>query len=62
MKATIGLAMRPTPVERLARVSRALGADVWVKRDDLTGLGLSGTKFESSSVCCRTLLAGTRIQ
>lgn len=40
----VELARLPTPVERLARLSEALGAEVWVKRDDLTGLGLSGNK------------------
>ena len=34
----------PTPLEPLARLSGALGADVWVKRDDLTGLGGGGNK------------------
>jgi len=38
------LARRPTPVHRLERLSGMLGAEVWVKRDDLTGLGLSGNK------------------
>lgn len=38
------LARVPTPVERLDRLSRALGVEVWVKRDDLTGVGLSGNK------------------
>ncbi|CTQ55577.1 D-cysteine desulfhydrase [Roseibium album] len=33
-----------TPVERLARLSEALDIDLWIKRDDLTGLGLGGNK------------------
>ena len=44
MTEPIQLAQRPTPVERLERMSRALGVELWVKRDDLTGLGLSGNK------------------
>lgn len=35
---------RPTPLHKLHRLSARLGADVWVKRDDLTGFGLSGNK------------------
>lgn len=33
-----------TPLQRLDRPSRRLGVEVWVKRDDRTGLGLSGNK------------------
>ncbi len=38
------LAQRPTPLTFLERFSSWIGAEVWVKRDDLTGLGLSGNK------------------
>ncbi|WP_255456191.1 D-cysteine desulfhydrase family protein [Tropicibacter sp. Alg240-R139] len=34
----------PTPVERLDRMSKELGIDLWLKRDDLTGLGFGGNK------------------
>src|SRR5262249_5788747 len=34
----------PTPIEYLARLSRKLGVEVFVKRDDLTGLGFGGNK------------------
>lgn len=34
----------PTPVERLERMSELLDIDLWLKRDDLTGLGLGGNK------------------
>lgn len=34
----------PTPLERLDRLSDALGIDLWLKRDDLTGLGFGGNK------------------
>lgn len=33
-----------TPVERLERMSELLDIDLWLKRDDLTGLGLGGNK------------------
>lgn len=34
----------PTPVERLNRLSDMLGFDLWIKRDDLTGLSFGGNK------------------
>ncbi|RMX07713.1 D-cysteine desulfhydrase family protein [Corticibacter populi] len=35
----------PTPLQRLPRISRHLGGpDLWIKRDDCTGLGLGGNK------------------
>ncbi len=35
----------PTPIEPLARLSRLLGVEVYIKRDDLTGLGMGGNKI-----------------
>lgn len=36
----------PTPLAPLLRLSQALGGpEVWIKRDDLTGLGLGGNKI-----------------
>ncbi|MBL8878582.1 MAG: D-cysteine desulfhydrase family protein [Phycisphaerales bacterium] len=40
----IRLANLPTPLHRLDRLSESLDADIWIKRDDLTGLELSGNK------------------
>ena len=40
----IELARTPTPVEVLGRLSERYGVELRVKRDDLTGLGLSGNK------------------
>ena len=40
----ISLGCFPTPIHRLENISRRLGVNVWVKRDDLTGLGLGGNK------------------
>jgi L-cysteate sulfo-lyase len=34
-----------TPLEPLARLSQHLGIELWVKRDDLTGLGMGGNKI-----------------
>ena len=40
----VSLGVFPTPVQKLENISRALGTNVFVKRDDLTGLGLGGNK------------------
>lgn len=40
----VSLGVFPTPIQKLASVSRLLGTQVYVKRDDLTGLGLGGNK------------------
>lgn len=40
----IPLAILPTPMHRLDNISRILGTNVWIKRDDLTGIGLGGNK------------------
>ncbi len=40
----IYLAHLPTPLDHAYRLSEAWGADIWIKRDDLTGFGLSGNK------------------
>ncbi|MGW0086298.1 D-cysteine desulfhydrase family protein [Streptomyces sp. NPDC003393] len=44
----VGLGTFPTPVEPLPRLATAIGLhpdDLWVKRDDLTGLGGGGNKI-----------------
>lgn len=40
----ISLGVFPTPIQKLENISRMLGTQVFVKRDDLTGLGLGGNK------------------
>ena len=40
----INLAILPTPMHRLDNISRILGTNVWIKRDDMTGIGLGGNK------------------
>ncbi len=40
----LNLAHTPTPLHRLGRISERWKADIWIKRDDITGLGLSGNK------------------
>jgi 1-aminocyclopropane-1-carboxylate deaminase/D-cysteine desulfhydrase-like pyridoxal-dependent ACC family enzyme len=45
----VDLICRPTPLHRLPRLSKDLGLDLWIKRDDLTGFALSGNKGRKSS-------------
>ncbi|MGN0775084.1 MAG: 1-aminocyclopropane-1-carboxylate deaminase/D-cysteine desulfhydrase [Candidatus Ventricola sp.] len=40
----VSLGVFPTPIQKLENISRILGTQVYVKRDDLTGLGLGGNK------------------
>ncbi len=40
----VPLARLPTPLEAAPRLGQDLGVDLWVKRDDLTGMPLSGNK------------------
>ncbi|RYG46017.1 D-cysteine desulfhydrase family protein [bacterium] len=40
----ISLCFLPTPLHRLDRASEALGIDLWIKRDDMTGFALGGNK------------------
>lgn len=41
----VSLAQIPTPMHRLDRISRRTGVDIFIKRDDLTGMALSGNKI-----------------
>ena len=34
----------PTPIHKLNNISRLLGTNVWIKRDDLIGVALGGNK------------------
>lgn len=43
----LALGVTPTPLQAAPRLSEALGAEVWLKRDDLTGLGLGGNKVRA---------------
>ncbi|GAB2695165.1 1-aminocyclopropane-1-carboxylate deaminase/D-cysteine desulfhydrase [Kitasatospora kifunensis] len=43
----IGLTAAPTPLQPAPRLSRKLGAEIWFKRDDLTGTGLGGNKVRA---------------
>ena len=40
----IPLGIFPTPIHRLPNISKILGTNVWIKRDDMTGVGLGGNK------------------
>lgn len=40
----VSLGLYPTPLYRLTNISRELGTNVWIKRDDLCGVALGGNK------------------
>lgn len=40
----IPLAILPTPLYKLESLSRELGRNIWIKRDDMTGVALGGNK------------------
>lgn len=40
----VSLGIFPTPIQKLENISRLLGTNIYIKRDDLTGLGLGGNK------------------
>ena len=40
----VSLGIFPTPIQKLENISRLLGTQVYIKRDDMTGLGLGGNK------------------
>lgn len=40
----VSLGVFPTPIHKLENISHILGAQICVKRDDMTGLGLGGNK------------------
>lgn len=41
----VSLGIFPTPIQKLDNISRILGVQVYVMRDDMTGLGLGGNKI-----------------
>ncbi len=53
----IALATLPTPLLAAPRLSEAVGVEVWIKRDDLTGLLLGGNKARKLEFLCGEALA-----
>lgn len=45
--ARVELIHGPTPFRPAPRLSEAIGVEVWLKRDDLTGVGLGGNKIRA---------------
>ena len=46
----IPLAVLSTPIQKLENISRLLNTNVYIKRDDLTGIGLGGNKVRKLEV------------
>lgn len=42
---TVSILPEPTPLHRLSRLSDELGRELWIKRDDLTAVGVGGNKI-----------------
>lgn len=40
----VSLGVFPTPIQKLEQISKILNLNIYIKRDDLTGLGLGGNK------------------
>jgi L-cysteate sulfo-lyase len=58
MVTPISLGTWPTPVEPAPRLAAALGLqELWIKRDDLTGLGGGGNKVRKLQYTCAEALA-----
>lgn len=54
----VSLGHLPTPLERLNRLEQFLGGpELWVKRDDCTGLGLGGNKVRKLEYLCGDAVA-----
>ena len=53
----ISLIQTPTPLHRLNRLSKLLNLDLWIKRDDLTGLALGGNKGRKLEYLMASVLA-----
>lgn len=49
MPASISLANLPTRIEKLERLSKELGKNIYIKRDDFTGCEISGNKVKNLS-------------
>jgi D-cysteine desulfhydrase family pyridoxal phosphate-dependent enzyme len=54
----VELTTLPTPLERAPRLSRELGVEVWLKRDDFGSLGLAGNKVRKLEFTLGEALAG----
>ncbi|GLY94407.1 pyridoxal-phosphate dependent enzyme [Actinoplanes sp. NBRC 103695] len=58
MVTPVSLGAWPTPIERAPRLAAALGLrELWVKRDDLVGLGGGGNKVRKLEYTCAEALA-----
>jgi len=52
-----GLGAWPTPLHRLDRFGAAIGAEVWIKRDDVQGVALAGNKIRKFNLVLGQALA-----
>lgn len=58
----IPLGIFPTPVQRLDNISKILGANIFIKRDDMTGIALGGNKVRKLEyLLCEAQKTGAEI-
>ncbi|HSO00498.1 MAG TPA: pyridoxal-phosphate dependent enzyme [Candidatus Nanopelagicales bacterium] len=57
MAAPLGLAHLPTPLQRPRRLAEALGVDLYIKRDDMTGGAEAGNKIRKLELLLAEALA-----
>lgn len=58
----VKLGLFPTPMHRLENISRILGVEVWIKRDDLCGVALGGNKVRKLEyLLCDAIRQGCRL-
>ena len=43
----VSLGILPTPLYRLPNISEAMGKNIYIKRDDMTGVALAATRCAS---------------
>lgn len=54
----IRLGILPTSIHKLENISRLLGRNLYIKRDDMTGLGLGGNKIRKLKFLLAAAAAG----
>ena len=50
----IDLVHKPTPLYKLNNISHITGKNIYIKRDDMTGIGL-GERFANLNMCLQML-------
>ena len=57
----IPFGITPTPLYKLENISREVGKNIYIKRDDMIGVALGATRPASWSICWRMLVIKGRM-